>query len=209
MCMQPGCMPCLEKKGIDPDLIECYENTVIAHGIRGKRLYGKKLTDFLGKKEVATEIINQLEAEDTLRVAFLEIMEVLHRTVKKGKKVNVREFTEAIRFVLGPEMLDFSSCVEEAEETLRELERPAEELAYHAIPGVLDEILLKLEDILGDEEMSIHEYLEILGTGIDNLAIGVIPPVQDAVIVGDPERTRLIDVDTVFFINMVDVIGRS
>ncbi len=194
----------LEKKDLDIDLIECFENTVIAHGIRGKRLYGKRVTDFLGKKEVSTEVLQQLEAEDRLRVAFLEIMEVLHKAVKKGKKVNVREFTEAIRFVIGPEMLDFTSCVMEAEETLRELERPAEEMAYHAIPGVIEEILLKLEDILGDEEMTIHEYSEILGTGIDNLAIGVIPPVQDAVIVGDPERTRLIDVDTVFFINMVD-----
>ncbi len=194
----------LEKKNLDPELIECYENTVIAHGIRGKRLYGKKVTAFLGKREVATEVLEQLEEEDKVRQAFLEVMEPLHKAVKKKKKVNVREFTEAIRFVIGPEMLDFSSCVTEAEETLRELERPAEEMAYHAIPGVIDEILLKLEDILGDEEMTIHEYEEILGTGIDNLAIGVIPPVQDAVIVGDPERTRLIDVDTVFFINMVD-----
>lgn len=198
-----------EKRDISIDDHERYENFCIAHGIRGKRLFKKPVTDIIKKKNVPKDLLSSYEKMDKVREAFFEVISPVLDTVGKGKKVNVRKFTEAIRRMIGPTVLDFEGSIEEAGKVLESLERPAEEMAYHAISAKLDEILLKMEDILGDEELTVHEYMEVLSTGIDNLAIGVIPPVQDAVLIGDPERTRLIDIDTVFFINMNDGIVPS
>lgn len=75
---------------------------------------------------------------------------------------------------------------------------------YEQIYGVVMNLLDKLVAILGDEVMTVAEYAEILATGFESLSIGMIPPAQDCVMIGDMERTRLSDIRTMYLIGAND-----
>ena len=47
--------------------------------------------------------------------------------------------------------------------------------------GVIDRCIAKTETLLGNEEMSIHDFSEILNSGISDISIGIIPPTIDCV----------------------------
>lgn len=62
------------------------------------------------------------------------------------------------------------------------------------------DILQKLDDIMGDERLDVHEFKEIFKVGLSKLELGVIPPGIDMVTIGDITRTRLQDVKLVFVV---------
>lgn len=64
------------------------------------------------------------------------------------------------------------------------------------------EIIQKFVDILGDEEITIEEYSKILKAGFNSEKIGILPPTQDQVLIGDFERTRLSEIKILFCMAM-------
>ena len=75
---------------------------------------------------------------------------------------------------------------------------------YQQVYGVVMDLIDKLVAILGDEEMSLAEYGELLSTGFEALRIGVIPPGNDRVVVGDMERSRLSDIKVLYLVGACD-----
>lgn len=71
---------------------------------------------------------------------------------------------------------------------------------YRAIMDLLNRIAV----VLGDERMSMKEYQQILDAGFEEIAIGVIPPGEDQVMIGDIERTRLRKIRVLFFTGIND-----
>src|SRR5699024_3904068 len=72
----------------------------------------------------------------------------------------------------------------------------------HQIYGIIIDLFDKLVDLLGEEELSLREYAEILDAGFAEARVGVIPPGVDQVTAGDMERTRLKDVRVLFFLGV-------
>ncbi len=66
------------------------------------------------------------------------------------------------------------------------------------------DLLDKLVAILGQEAMTVSEYQEILSSGFESIAVGMIPPDRDCVVIGDMERTRLSDIHTMYLIGAND-----
>lgn len=66
------------------------------------------------------------------------------------------------------------------------------------------DLLDKMVFLLGEEQMSLEEYQEILESGFDAAKIGVIPPGQDCVMVGDIERTRLDHIKVLYLVGAND-----
>ena len=62
---------------------------------------------------------------------------------------------------------------------------------YHQIYGIIMDLFDKLVDLLGEEELTLKEYAEILDAGFSEARVGVIPPGVDQAVAGDMERTRL------------------
>ena len=71
---------------------------------------------------------------------------------------------------------------------------------YEIVIGVLD----KLASLLGQEIMSVREFRELLDTGFSEARVGLIPPGVDQIVIGDISRTRLADVDYLFFLGVND-----
>ena len=64
----------------------------------------------------------------------------------------------------------------------------------------------KVTSLLGEEQMTIREYGDILDAGFSAAKVGMIPPGNDRVTVGDIERTRLNHIRILFFVGVNDGI---
>ncbi len=59
---------------------------------------------------------------------------------------------------------------------------------------------------LGEEEIPLKEYCELLDAGLEEAKVGVIPPSLDQVLIGDMERTRIKNIRALFFVGANDTL---
>ena len=64
------------------------------------------------------------------------------------------------------------------------------------------ELLEKYVELLGEEEISLEEFSDLLDAGFAEVKVGIIPSGRDRVVVGDMERTRLKDVKVLFLLGV-------
>ncbi len=96
------------------------------------------------------------------------------------------------------------------ETTLEEAGELVKAREYAQIYKIVMDLLDKVVDFLGDEMLSIREYADILDAGFEAARVGVIPPGNDKVTIGDIERTRLNHIRILFFLGVNDgVIPKS
>ena len=166
---------------IDAEAVDVLDNYILATGIRGKKRWTKtfvkryrdfKEEDFLRVNESREKVVKELEP--------LFIMTA---------SASVREYTQALRQFIqeirGEEKIGyFAEAFEEDGEFVRSRE-------YAQIFESVEELLEKYVQILGDEKISLKEYIEILEAGFGEIQVGVIPPTLDQVVLGDLKRTRL------------------
>lgn len=77
---------------------------------------------------------------------------------------------------------------------------------YGQIYKIVMDLFDKITSLLGEEQMSIREYTDILDAGFSAAKVGMIPPGNDRVTVGDIERTRLNHIRILFFVGVNDGI---
>lgn len=182
--------------------VDLLDNFLRATGIRGIKKWldtwdCKKV--FYGVSKENLEYINlQL---DTIRLEFIEQIEEFYEAIGRGKHT-VREYARAFCEWLEREEYYFviEGLVEQFT-TENELALAKEyQQIYKLVLGVFD----RLVELLGDEEMNLKEFKEILDTGFSEARIGLIPPGVDQVVVGDMNRTRLAHIQYLFFLGMND-----
>ena len=66
------------------------------------------------------------------------------------------------------------------------------------------DLLDQIYSLLGEEEISMQEFYEILEAGFGEIEVGTIPQNVDRVLVGDMERTRIKSVKVLFFLGVND-----
>ncbi|BBF44077.1 ATP-dependent nuclease, subunit B [Lachnospiraceae bacterium KM106-2] len=183
---------------IPEDDIDQLENYVIALGIRGIRMWEKEWTRiYRTKGELDLEKINEV------RTQVVEMLDEFHEALTK-KEVTIAEMTQALyAFLLkeeaGIKIERYRIRFENSGELLLAKE-------YKQVYGIVLELLDKLVELLGDEQISIKEYKELVESGLEEAKVGLIPPGIDQVVVGDIERTRLKDIKALFFIGVNDGI---
>ena len=70
---------------------------------------------------------------------------------------------------------------------------------YSQIYGMVMDLFDKLVMLLGDCQVSLEEYAQLLDAGFSEMKVGLIPAGTDQVVVGDMERSRLKDIKILFF----------
>lgn len=127
---------------------------------------------------------------------IFELVAPLNENFTAGKKANVREITEKLY-----KILESVNITEKLEKELREAKDKGDSAGAafcEQIWKIVTDILDKMVQILGNEKVTMREYSKILGTGFNKATVGIAPTVQDCIIVGDMERTRLPDIKAMF-----------
>lgn len=182
--------------GFEEEEIDELENYVIALGIRGYKKWEEKwIRRYKGFGEEELERVNRT------RERFTEMVREVTAVLKRRRKT-VEDITLALHAFLVREELQRK--VKEYEEKFQADGEAALAKEYAQIYRIVIEIFDKFIELLGDEQIPLKEYCELLDAGFEEAKVGVIPPGVDQVMIGDIERTRLKDIKVLFFIGAND-----
>ncbi|MGN0354392.1 MAG: helicase-exonuclease AddAB subunit AddB [Muricoprocola sp.] len=176
--------------------IDLLENYVLASGIRGFARWNKSFDKVI--KGFDQEQVQQCEE---MRAHLMEHLGVFTKGIRSSKG-SAREKTIALyELITGYQIQNQLDRYEKQfqKEGKRELQKEYGQV-YALVMGLFD----KLVELLGEENLSLSEYTELLEAGFEELKVGIIPPSMDQIQVGDLTRTRLKDIRFLFFLGMND-----
>ena len=180
---------------LETEEIDILENYCIRTGIRGSkkwsRLFTRKTT-LTQEDEEALGRINQI------RQRFYDQVAVLDMRGKSPAKVYVEKLYAFLQENRVQEKLERFAEQFQAE---NELSRAKE---YEQIYRLVMELLEQVYELLGEEEITLSEFQDILEAGFGEIEVGMIPQNVDRITVGDMERTRLKQVKVLFFLGVND-----
>ncbi len=176
--------------------IDYLENYLISTGIRGRKKYYHPFAIRSNSYSKDEDLIRVNE----IREKFIGPFAAFEKKISKNS--SVREIAVALyEFIT---YFDFENKVKVRGNFYEENNNPIKAKEYSQIYSVTMDILDKLVGILGDEIVDLEEFHELFEAGLSAASIGVIPPANDSVILGDIERTRLSNIKVLFTIGASD-----
>ncbi|MCR5755343.1 MAG: exodeoxyribonuclease V subunit gamma [Acetatifactor sp.] len=180
---------------IPMEAVDELENYVIQTGIRGYRQWSRLFTH---KTKAMGEDEEPLQRLNALREQFMQQVSMLF-VDKKGK---ASYFVECLyEFLVDNEVQQKLADYEKHFTEEGDLGRARE---YAQIYRLIMELLDQVHGLLGEEEITMQEFSDILEAGFGEIEVGTIPQNVDRVLVGDMERTRLSQVKVLFFLGIND-----
>lgn len=175
----------------DADLLEDY---VLAMGIRGAKRYLEPFTRSFGRKKII-----DLDKLNSIRQQLIDEVHPLYETLK-NKDNTVKDYIQAL-YELGLR-LNVWVKLEELNNYFKELNLPLLSKEYEQVYRIVMELYDQIVLLLGNEQISLKEFAEVLETGLTEAKVGLIPPGMDEVVIGDTERTRLKNIRALFFVGV-------
>lgn len=172
------------------------ENYVLRAGIRGFSRYRSAFA-VMPKGYTPEDLV----ALNAIREKFLSLAEPFYLHIR-GKQHTVTKISAALYELIVS--CDIQRRLRERSRLYEQEGNEAKAREYSQIYGIVMDLLDKMVFLLGEEQMSLEEYQEILESGFDAAKIGVIPPGQDCVMVGDIERTRLDHIKVLYLVGAND-----
>ena len=176
--------------------IDRLENYVLARGIRGASRWSKPWTFVM-----PDGTLEDMERLNEIREAVYENFKPLFMAFR-GKENTVSTQTFELYSLI--RHLDMEQLLKERGEFFEKNGNQARAKEYDQIYKIVMDLLDKVTSLLGDETMTIREYSDILDAGFEAAKVGIIPPGNDTVTVGDIERTRLNHIKILFFVGVND-----
>lgn len=173
--------------------IDVLENYCIQTGVRGQkkwsRLFTRK-TEHMEEEELIR--INEIRQQFYDQVAILE----------SKQTAPAKEYVQKLYDFL--ESLQAAKKLEDYAEHFREENQLSRAKEYEQIYRLVMELLEQIYNLLGEEEITLEEFKDILEAGFGEIEVGLIPQNVDRIVVGDMERTRLKQVKVLFFLGVND-----
>ncbi len=180
---------------IDEEDVFEIENYVIANGIKGHMWKQEEWKyGFYERSPFDHDRINSIKDH------ILNILSPLTDNIRPGKKYSVREITQRLF-----EFIKISGAEEVHSDIIAKNQEDNDIALADINTGVwntIAETLEKVVNILGDEMVTAKEYAKIVRSGLSAATIGVVPALQDMLIVGNIGRTILPDVKAVFMLGV-------
>ena len=189
---------------ISREEIDELENYVIRTGARGYRTYSRLFTRKTEEMQQGSGQEDTERAEETLerlnriRQQFADTVEILHMAprAKAGEYVDhLYDFLEQNQ--VQQKLLNYQQRFEQEGDLAKARE-------YAQIYRLVMDLLDQIYGLLGEEEISLQEFADILDAGFGEITVGTIPQNVDRIVVGDMERTRLKQVKVLFFLGVND-----
>lgn len=179
---------------ISAEDIDELENYCIQTGLRSYRSYSRLFTHKTAKMKDEEPLVKL----NALREQFMGQVEMLHM----GKKETAKEYVNHMyNFLVENKVQEKLAAYEEAFEKQGMLSKAKE---YAQIYRLVMELLNQIYELLGEEEISLQEFYDILEAGFGEIEVGTIPQNVDRILAGDMERTRLKSVKVLFFLGVND-----
>lgn len=184
--------------------IDELENYVIRTGARGYRTYSRLFTRRTEEMQQGSGQEDTERAEETMerlnriRQQFADNVEILHMApqAKAGEYVeHLYDFLEQNQ--VQQKLLNYQQQFEQEGDLAKARE-------YAQIYRLVMDLLDQIYELLGEEEISLQEFADILEAGFGEITVGTIPQNVDRIVVGDMERTRLKQVKVLFFLGVND-----
>ena len=189
---------------ISREEIDELENYVIRTGARGYRTYSRLFTRKTEEMQRGSGQEDTERAEETMerlnriRQQFADTVEILHMAprAKAGEYVDhLYDFLEQNQ--VQQKLLNYQQLFEQEGDLAKARE-------YAQIYRLVMDLLDQIYELLGEEEISLQEFADILEAGFGEITVGTIPQNVDRIVVGDMERTRLKQVKVLFFLGVND-----
>lgn len=189
---------------ISREEIDELENYVIRTGARGYRTYSRLFTRKTEEMQQGSGQEDTERAEETMerlnriRQQFADTVEILHMAprAKAGEYVDhLYDFLEQNQ--VQQKLLNYQQQFEQEGDLAKARE-------YAQIYRLVMDLLDQIYGLLGEEEISLQEFADILDAGFGEITVGTIPQNVDRIVVGDMERTRLKQVKVLFFLGVND-----
>lgn len=182
--------------------VQLLDNFLLASGIRGHKNWKKEWdTGYVFRRKTEDIAAEASETINWLRQETWDRLSDFYGRIARGKH-RVREYAETICDFMEQEQIYLQ--IQKRIERFREEGNFEAVKEYEQIYDVIIEVLDRLVALLGDEEMPLAEFIEILNTGFDEARIGLIPPGVDQIMVGDLSRTRLYGIKYLFLLGVND-----
>ena len=180
------------------EMIDRLDNYVMALGIRGYKKWNQTWEwEYRGSRHLNLTELNEFREEVLGPLSRLrESLREEEATVNTMAKAVVDCLVEC---QVEQKLEDYRKHFEEVGEYSLAKE-------YGQVYGLVMELLERMVHLLGDEKMSRKEFAEILDAGFGEITVGVIPATVDRVVVGDLTRTRLDEIQVLFFVGVNDGI---
>lgn len=185
--------------------VDILENYVLANGIRGRRwleeawkyrlYYGISLEQSEYEENIITRV-NQIKNEITPPLTGF------YSKIKKSSNARdmARSLYEFLCDIGIPDKIE--GLIEEFKEA-GELDFASEySQIWNMIMGVLDQIV----EVMGEDKLTLDQFLRILVQGLGENSIGLIPPALDQVLVGSIDRLKSHDISYLYIIGVNDGI---
>lgn len=169
------------------------ENYVLRHGIRGRK---KWCTLFVRRCDGAQET-EELERINAVRQKLIDRLEPLLAGGRTVKEYIGHLYTFLVQSRTYEKLALLENRMKEEGDLVKARE-------YGQIYRLVMELLEQIYDLIGDEEMTLQEFADILDAGFGEIQVGTIPQNVDRIVVGDMERTRLKEIRVLFFLGVND-----
>lgn len=180
---------------IERDDIDLLENYIIRTGIRGKKKWSNLFTS---KKGDGEEALAELAKINDIRTRFMEGV----ASLAPDKQMQAKDYVNKLYdFLVKNEVQQKLAYWENFFLENNQASRAKE---YGQIYRLVMELLEQVYQLLGEEQISLQEFADILEAGFGEIEVGIIPQNVDRVVVGDMERTRLKQVKVLFFLGIND-----
>lgn len=194
--------------GFTPEEVDLLDSYALGKGIGSYKKWKEKwVRPFTrtgrGVKKTEEEQMATLLSLNALRERFIEQVIPVYRQVKNGM-VRVSDLTKALYQTMVT--LEIQQQLKAKREFHEETGNEYLAATYGQIYRIVIDLFDQVVELLGEEEMPVREYGQILDAGFLAAKVGTIPPGADCVILGDIERTRLDQIKVLFFLGVNDGI---
>ena len=179
----------------DKNEVDIFENYLLASGRRGYNAFTKKWTYQISEERM------ELTSVNATRERFAESVSDAVNSIKGGRKT-VKEFA-----VILFDFLIKNNTAKRLREQADLFDEKGEALIaaeYRRLYPSLMNVADSMVDLLGDVEVNLTEFTELISAGINDGVMGFVPPSSHQVLVGDMMRSRLGEVEYIFLLGNND-----
>lgn len=175
--------------------IDSLENFVLAYGIKGYKWHQESWE--YGFREGMEEEYTKI---NDIKERVVAPLRPFYEGINRNKKYPLKNMSIFLTDVLNTHHV--AEQLEDWSERAWLEGNGAKAREHQQIWGIFVNLLEKMVQILGEEEMTVSEFAKILEAGLVKSDLGIIPPTADSILVGDIERSRLPAVKALFVLGV-------